>query len=75
MYVFSQPSKTCTCGHNQVLCPSKINTNTLTHTISVERWDKEKKLWFTGGNVAAYKPGSFNMCLRHMGFRPTKPAR
>ena len=40
-----------------------------------ERWNEEKKLWFTGGNVGAYKSGSFNMCLRHMGFRPTKAAR
>ena len=40
-----------------------------------ERWNEEKKLWFTGGNVGAYKAGSFNMCLRHMGFRPTKAAR
>ena len=44
-------------------------------TLSMEKWDKEKKLWFTGGNVPAYKAGSFNMCLRHMGFRPTKAAR
>jgi hypothetical protein len=41
----------------------------------MEMWKKEKKMWFTCGNEAAYKPGSFNMCLRHMGFRPTKPAR
>jgi hypothetical protein len=40
------------------------------------RWSSAKKTWFlNGGPEENYKPGSFNMCLRHMGFRPTKAAR
>jgi len=43
--------------------------------MSHEKWNQEKQHWFTNGNPSTYKQGSFNMCLRHMGFRPTKGAR
>jgi len=60
------------CNNIEAHDPSRI---TGWSVLCMEMWNKEKKMWFTCGNEAAYKPGSFNMCLRHMGFRPTKPAR
>ncbi|KAJ1489459.1 hypothetical protein T484DRAFT_1885601, partial [Baffinella frigidus] len=38
-------------------------------------WDSARRSWFTNGNESAYKAMSFNMCLRHMGFRPTRGTR
>ena len=38
-------------------------------------WDSARRAWFTNGNESAYKAMSFNMCLRHMGFRPTRGTR
>jgi len=43
---------------------------------SQEKWHEAKRSWFcNGGDVSAFKPNSFNMCLRHMGFRPTKGSK
>mmetsp|Transcript_29178 Transcript_29178/g.93780 ORF Transcript_29178/g.93780 Transcript_29178/m.93780 type:complete len:671 (-) Transcript_29178:144-2156(-) len=57
------------------LCAHSPSNITGWSIISFERWDVERKKWFTNGNEVTYKQGSFNMCLRHMGFRPTKGAR